>query len=221
MPDVAEISFSVMEEAKTVAEAQEKATEKINKIVAYLGDRGIEDKDIKTTNYSVQPQYEYYYWHPVSQIRCALSYCPPPYIQKNEIIGYQVNQWLQIKVRDLKKAGAVLAGVGERGASNINAINFVIDDEEALKVEARELAVKDARNQAALLTKDLGVRLGKVVSFSEQGNYPYPIIYGRGSYEGDMAVGMPTMIAKEAPSPEIPSGENEIVSIVSVTYEIK
>ena len=70
-----------------------------------------------------------------------------------------------------------------------------------------------------MLVKDLGVRLGKVVSFSEQGNYPYPIIYGRGgAYAEDMAVAMPT---KAMPAPDVPAGENEIISIVTVVYEIR
>src|SRR3989344_4600242 len=59
VPDTATFSVTVQEEAKEVQNAQEVATKKINDIIAYLKNEGIEEKDIKTTDYSVYPQYDY------------------------------------------------------------------------------------------------------------------------------------------------------------------
>src|SRR3990167_705420 len=59
VPDIAEFSFSVAEEKKTVKDAQETAAKKINTIIAFLDENGIEEKDIKTINYSVYPRYEF------------------------------------------------------------------------------------------------------------------------------------------------------------------
>src|SRR3990167_10834447 len=57
--DVATFSFTVSSKKATVAAAQEDATAKINAATKYLTDAGIDKKDIQTTDYSVNPQYDY------------------------------------------------------------------------------------------------------------------------------------------------------------------
>ena len=206
VPDTATFSVTVQEEAKEVKDAQGVATKKINDIIAYLKGGGIEEKDIKTADYSVYPQYDY-----VQESVCREGYCPPG---RQVLRGFQVSQTLIVKVRDTEKAGDLLSGVGERGASSVSGLSFTIDDEEDLQREARGKAIEDARTKAAELAKQLNVRLVRIVGFSENGSYPpMPYAYGRG---GDMAV-----MESKAMAPEIPVGENKIVSNVSVTYEIK
>ena len=128
--------------------------------------------------------------------------------------GFQVSQTLNVKVRDTKKAGDLLSGVGSLGASSVSGLSFTIDDEDALQAEAREKAIEKARGKAEQLAGQLGVSLVRVVGFSEDGGgYPMPM-YARaemafGDFESKMA------------APEIPAGENKIVSNVSVTYEIR
>lgn len=205
IPDIATISYSVTEKGKTVGEAQTKATEKVNAALAFLKDAGVEEKDTKTTSYNVYPEYEY-------QQPCYYDGCP---VRSNPaIIGYQVSQSIEVKVRDTAKAGAVLQGLGDVGVQNISGPNFAVDDEDATRVEARAEAIKEARDKAKVLAKDLGVRLGKVVSFYENtGGYP---MYEKG-YGGAMDVAM----TSEAPAPNLPTGENETSVTVSITYEIK
>ena len=215
VPDIATISFSVHEEGKTTADAQEKATAKTNKVLAFLSTQDIDEKDVKTTGYNAYPEYEYFYAN--GDIRCYASYCPPPYVQKQNIIRYIVEQQIEVKVRDITKAGAVLAGIGEQNVSNLSGVAFTIDDEESLKEDARALAIADAREQAERLAKELNVRLGKIVSFNESGNYPMPMYY---KAERDMAMGAVTM-ESQAPAPEVPAGENEIISNVTIVYQIK
>ncbi|OGG63449.1 hypothetical protein A2766_03665 [Candidatus Kaiserbacteria bacterium RIFCSPHIGHO2_01_FULL_58_22] len=206
VPDTATFSVTIQEEAKEVADAQEVATKKANDIMAYLKDEGVEEKDIKTTDYSVYPQYDY-----LQSDTCREGYCPPG---RQALRGFQVSQTLTVKVRDTEKAGALLSGVGSRGASSVSGLSFTIDDEDALKAEARGEAIGDARAKAEALAKQLSVRLVRVVGFSENGYYPpVPYALGRG---GDMAV-----MESKALAPEIPVGENKIVSNVSVTYEIR
>ena len=103
--DTALFSYSVMEKAATVKLAQDKATEKTNKAIKYLKDNGIEEKDIKTTGYYVNPQYEY-----TQPTACTQFYCPPG---KQVLSGYEVNQSIEVKVRDTGKAGDLLTGIGE------------------------------------------------------------------------------------------------------------
>ncbi len=206
VPDTATFSVTIQEEAKEVKDAQEVATKKSNSIIAYLKKEGVEEKDIKTADYSVHPQYDY-----VQAGVCRDSYCPPG--GKQVLRGFQVSQTLNVKVRDTKKAGDLLSGVGSLGASSVSGLSFTIDDEDALQVEARGKAVEKAREKAGQLAGQLGVSLVRVVGFSESGGGSPPI-YAR----AEMALG--SADSKMA-SLEIPVGENKIVSNVSVTYEIR
>ncbi len=207
VPDTATFSVTVQEEAKQVKDAQDTATKKSNDIVAYLKTQGIDEKDIQTTDYSVYPQYDY------SQGVCPASgYCPPG---RQVLRGYQVSQTLTVKVRDTKKAGDLLSGVGSRGVSQVTGLSFTTDDPDALEAQAREKAIAKAKEKADVLAKALGVQVVRVVGFSENGGregvyYAKTMAYGMGG--ADMA---------SAPAPELPTGQNKIVSNVTVTYEIR
>jgi len=205
VPDTATFTLSVEEKAKEVKPAQDAATKKTNDIIAYLKEQGIEEKDIKTTDYSVSPQYEY------SQAVCREGYCPPG---KQTLVGFQVSQTLSIKVRETEKAGELLSGVGSRGVSYVSGLTFTIDDEDQLRNDARDMAIDEAREKAEALADSLGVDIVRIVGFSESGNYPVPYAFGRGmELAADAAV--------KAPTPELPVGENKITSNVQITYEIR
>ncbi len=105
--------------------------------------------------------------------------------------------------------------MGGLGASQVSGLSFTIDDENELQAKARQEAIDDARGKAEELADQLGVSLVRVVGFSESsGGYPpIPYAFGRG---GDMAV-----MESKAVVPDIPTGENKIISNVSVTYEIR
>lgn len=195
VPDVANFSVSVVKEAKTALDAQNKNAEAINKIVKFLKDSGIEDKDIKTSGYNIYPKYDY------------LEY------QGQVFRSYEATQTLDVKVRKIDDAGKILSGAVEMGANQVSGINLAIDDEDALKREARQKAIIEAKQKADDLVKDLGVSLGKLVSFSESsGGYPMPL-YGMGMAK-EAGVG-------GAVAPDIQKGENKISVSVSLTYEIR
>ncbi|MDP3645849.1 MAG: SIMPL domain-containing protein [bacterium] len=208
VPDMATFSVTVQEEAKEVKDAQDTATKKNNDIIAYLKGAGVDEKDIQTTDYNVYPQYDY------ANATCSGGYCPPG---KQTLRGFQVSQTLTVKVRDTKKAGDLLSGVGSRGASQVSGLNFTIDDQDALEAEARDKAITDAKEKAEVLAKSLGVTIVRVVGFSE-GGYGGPIYYAKATMamdEGGRGG------ALSAPSPEIATGQNKITSNVEVTYEIR
>src|SRR3989344_1020535 len=177
VPDMGTFSVTVQEEAKEVQDGQEVATEKVNEIIAFLKGEEVEEKDIKTTDYSVYPQYDYL------QETCREGYCPPG---RQELRGFQVSQTLTVKVRDTKKAGELLSGVGSLGASQVSGLSFTIDDEDELKAEARNMAIEDAQTKAAELANQLNVQLVRIVGFYENDyGYPVPYAYGMG---GDVAI---------------------------------
>ncbi len=218
-PDIATLSFGVSEEAKTVREAQAKATEKINKAVTFLKESEVDEKDIKTTGYNVQPKYEYYYANE-SGVRCYTSYCPPPYNQKSEIVGYTVEQQVYIKVRDLDKAGDIIAGLGSFGVGNVSGLSFEVEDIEKIQEEVKNEAIADARAKAKSRVKVLDVSLGKLVSVSDNSWGGY---YGRDYAVAESSAKL--MMADNsggmaAPAPELPAGENQIIATVNLVYEI-
>ena len=205
VPDTAIFTFTVQEIAKDVTSAQDAASKKSNDAIAYLKQQGIDEKDIQTTDYNVYPQYEY------SQGVCASGYCPGG---KQTLTGYQVSQTVTVKVRDTKKAGTLLSGIGARGISQVSGLSFTVADQKLLESQARAKAIKDARAKADVLARDLGVTIVRVVGFNEGGGgYPGPIAYG-------MTMGADAS-RKEAAPPEIPTGQNKITSNVSITYEIR
>lgn len=209
VPDIAMFSVTIEEEALEVKDAQEEATKKTNDIVAYFKESGILDKDIKTLNYNVYPQYDW-----VQKSCDRNGYCPGG---EQVLRGYSVSQTIEVKVRDTDTAGDLLAGVGSRGATTVSGLSFTIDDEDELHAEARADAIEDAEEKAEELAGQLGVTLVRIVGFSEDGNGYYPTPYLKRevmTMAADSAMG-------GAVAPELPMGENKIQSNVTITYEIR
>ena len=205
-PDIGQVSLAVVSEAVTVADAQKKATDAINNVFESLKANGIEEKDIKTTNYNISPKYDY------GRADTPAIYPAPP-SGSPKIVGYTVSQNLDVKIRDLSKSGEILTAAAKAGANQIGGVSFTTEDPSSVQTEARAKAIEDANQKAQELENKLGIRLGKIIGFYESGG-PYPIYreYGLGK-GGDMAV--------SSAAPEIPVGENEVVVIVNVTYQIK
>ncbi len=208
IPDTAQFSFSVIEEAKTTKEATDLASKKINAIIPALKDLGIEEKDIKTTGYNVYPKYDY-----KTTAVCTMGYCPPG---KQVISGYEVSQSISVKVRKTADSGAVITKVTDLGATNISGLDFIIDNPDALTAEARDNAIKNAKEKAEELSKSLGVKLTKIVNFYESGNQPvyYDKLMSQNAVMGAGAMA-PTV------APELPIGENKVTSNITITYEVE
>jgi len=202
-PDIATVSFGVSAENLDVAKAQTESATKINNIIEALKKNGVEEKDIKTTNYNIYPRYNY--------TQTSAIY---PYGGKQVLAAYVVSQTVEVKIRDISKSGVILSDIGKLGVTDISGLNFTIDKINDKKNEARDLAIEDAKTQARVLAKGLGVKLVKITSFSEGGNGP--IYYGM---EKAMAVGMGE--DNTALAPQVPAGENKITSNVTITYEIR
>ncbi len=208
VPDTATFSVTIQERAKDVATAQTAATKKNNDVIAYLKEAGVDEKDIQTADYNVNPQYEY------TNGVCREGYCQPG---TQKLVGFEVTQTLTVKVKDTDKAGELLSGVGSKGASSVSGLSFTIDDQDQLEADARDKAIADAQTKAENLAASLGVSIVRIVGFSENEYQPY-YAYGRGGVAMDVAVAQE---AKAAPSPELPVGQNKITSNVNITYEIR
>ena len=208
VPDIATFTFSVRKEAADATTAQSQSAEIANAITEYLEEAGIEERDVKTLYYNLNPRYEY-----PQRICAAGSYCPPG---ERTLVGYEVHQTMQVKVRDTDQAGTLISGVGERGATDVSGLQFTIDDEESIKAEAREKAIADAKEKAKKLADDLGVRVVRMTGFWEdQGAYPY-------GYGGDVRMESAMMsMDGGGVAPSLPVGENTTTVRVNVSYEVK
>ncbi len=207
IPDIATFSFSVTKESKTSAEAQKLATDISNKILEAVKKNGVAERDIKTTNYSLYPKYDYL------QVVCPAIYpstCPSG---KEVLRGYEISQSFDVKIRDVEKVGQIVEDATGAGATNINGPTFGIDKEDEIIAKARNEAINFAKNKAKLIADGLGVRLIRVVAFNENENsYATPMMN-----KVSFGVGGADAIA----APQLPTGENKYSRTVQITYEIK
>lgn len=207
IPDTAEFTFSILEEAMTTREVQEQATEKASAVIAALLEQGVEEKDIKTIGYNLNPKYEW---------RDAVPCLRFPCEQVREQVGFELSQSVRVKVRDIDRAGELLEIVTNKEISSVSGLSFTIADEDVLKEEARKHAIDQAKEKGEKLARDLGVTLVRIVGFSEGSDY-YPM-YARTEMMKDQ---MPLGLGGGDVGTALPTGENRVVSNVNITYEIR
>jgi uncharacterized protein YggE len=176
-PEVANTTVGVEALAPTVDAAMEDAQARMDAVLAALKKLGIADKDIQTSNFSINFE------------RTQTSVPEGTKTESSQPAGfYRVSNMVQITIRDLKQVGAVLDAAVKAGANNVWGITFGLDNTDALEVQAREAAVKNARARAESLAKLTGVAVGDVVAVSEViGNVPgvlYSAAEGRGGGGG-------------------------------------
>lgn len=197
-PDMAVLQLSVVKDAKTAREALDANNKTMAEVLNALKDGGIADRDLQTSGFMLNPQYNY----PTNNDG---GNRPP------ELIGYQVTNGVSVRVRDLTKLGEVVDKSVTLGVNQGGGVQFTNDKPEAVITEARKAAVADAIEKAKVLAQAAGVSLGKIVNISEQGYRPEPVPMMRAAsakeYAGD-AVPMAT-------------GENSYNVTVNVTFEIK
>ena len=196
-PDIASVNIGIVTEGATVTAVQKQNVEKMNSIIReFKSEFKIEDKDIRTSNYSISPKYD---WSQKVQ----------------RIVGYSINQSVTVKIRNFDQIGNILAKASTLGANSVSGPQFTIDDPEIYKAQAREEAVSQAKEKAKVLASQVGINLGRIVNFYESGaGYPIPVY---DTAFNDMARLEKSMGA----SPDIQAGSDEVVVSVSISYEIK
>ncbi len=204
IPDTAQFNFTVLREGASASEVQRGGGEKSAELVAALKEKGVEEKDIKTVSYRVEPKYE---WQPKA---CVTYPCDRKQVQ----VGFTLEQTFEVKVRALDSAGELIALMSEKGATGVSNISFTVADEDDLWAQARKLAIEDAKKKAEGLSKELGVSLVRIVGFYEN-NTDVSVPYMR-TMEKDESQSFESM-----PAAVVPAGENRFVSAVEVLYEIR
>ena len=194
-PDMAVLTLGVTREAPTAREALDANSDAMASVIAAMKAEGVEERDLQTSNFSISPVYVY----------------PKPDQpdQQPRITGYQVNNTLSVRVRDIAKVGAVLDKAVTLGVNQGGGISFTNDDPSATLTEARKRAVQDALAKARTLAEAAGVNLGRIVEISEQSfrQPPMPFAMKAVRAEADSAV-------------PVEAGENAYRIQVNVTFEI-
>ena len=209
VPNIATVYFTVESSKTTQKESSDEVNTKAKQVIDFLKSNGVAEKDIKTENYNSYPKYS-------NPTPCPVYYdrvMPPCNQGESKIIGYTVSQSVTVKVRKVDDASKIIDGINKIGVTNMSGPTLSIDDEDGLKAEARKEAINNAKAKAKVLSRDLGVRLGKISSFNENSSY-YPM------YSSGAVMMKDSMESAPVPS-EIPKGENTISSDVTITYEIR
>ena len=196
VPSIAKITASIQSTNPNLDRARAENQTKVDAIVTKLKSIGTEEKDIKTQNISANPTYE-----------IPMMYPAPPRPNTNAFTTS-----LEITVRDLKNADAVLSALTANGTTNIYGPQLTVDDSklESAKSQARQNAVENAKTKAKELAQASGRSVGKVVSIKEQGDYAYPVPM--------MAAGSVDLIQKES---QIQPGQNDVTINLQVDFELK
>lgn len=201
-PDVALITVSVITQGQDANTVQSDNNLKMSGIVKFLKDNGVKDDDIKTSAYSLNPQYDYNWCHKNNK---DFTPCAP------KIIGYTLTQSISVKIKDFTKINTIVGGLTSAGANEISNIIFTIDDPENYKNQARIDALNKIKARAELLSKETKIKLGKIISITESNTYSH---YLENSLK-----------ANDVPLTNLPAsieaGTQDITVTLTVVYEIK
>jgi len=147
VPDRAVIEVGVEQQSSSARLAQHAADAVAQRVLASLRAGGVEEKDIQTTFLILKPQFDY---------------------RKGMRISYFVAaQTMSVTVRDLSKLDGLLESLIQAGGNRIDSIDYETSDLRKYRDQARELAVKAAREKAQALAAALGQEIGKAHAIEE------------------------------------------------------
>ncbi|MFN3312022.1 MAG: SIMPL domain-containing protein [Hyphomonas sp.] len=197
-PDIAFITVGVTEERLTAGEAMAAQSTAMNGIFEALRASGVQDRDMQTSGLSLSPRYDY------------IDTTGPDGRRQGQqrLAGYVASNQVTVRVRDLARLGATLDRLVSSGGNTVSGIRFAIDDDKALRNEARATAMKDAIAKAELYAQAAGLRVGRIVTIHE-------------GYEASPQPQMARMAMEDAmQSTPIAGGEVGITASVNVLFEL-
>lgn len=196
-PDIAKLRFGVSQIGREAAVVEADITTKIEAIKSKVRELGVEDKDIKTVEFGIYPDYGAY-----------------PLTENSKIRSYNGRHILEVTIRDLDKADAVADGVIAAGANEVQNIEFTVEDPEKWYQDARTQAISKAKDKAKQLADSADIRLGRLVSINESSNTT-PIFYDR-AMESSVGMG-----AGGDGNAGLNQGSLELHAYVTLVYQIR
>ena len=195
-PDIATFTAGVTSQGDTAGAALTANSADMTRVIAALKRTGIADRDIQTSNLSLNPIYA-----PQRQLPDGTVTPVQP-----KIVGYQVNNSVSVRQRKLGDYGKVIDTLVTAGANQVNGPSFDMENPDPATDEARTEAIGKARARAALYARAAGLKVGRILSISESGGWspPQPVMY---------------RMAKADAAP-VQAGELSLNVTVSVQFEL-
>lgn len=195
VPDVAIVTIGVVSEGQTSIEVKDKNNQKMNQVIAFIKEQGIDDKNIQTTGFYASPKYNYENG-------------------QSNVTGYQANQTLTVKINHIDQSTTLLEKVVDgavmNGANQVQGINFSFSDDDELGQIARKQAIGKAKQKAKEIAKDAGLRLGKVIN----------VVTGESSGVVPRPYAMNAAVARVQAAPNIEAGSQEVTETVTLVFKI-
>jgi len=200
-PDLAVFTAGVTTQGKTAGEALTENAQRMTAVIASLRKGGIAERDIQTSNLSVNPVYG------------QPKRLPDGSFEQQDpvIIGYQATNQVSVRQRKLDQYGKVIDTLVAAGANQVNGPAFQIDSPDSAMDEARIEAMKKARARAELYAKAAGLRVVRVLSIAENGGWAPP--------QPPMLFARADKAMAQSASP-VAAGELEMTVTVNVSYEL-
>ncbi len=193
VPDIAVVTIGVVAEGMTAQVVKDQSSNKMNQVISFIKQSDIDDRDIKTSQFSISPKYSYNN-------------------QQQTLVGYQANQIITVKVRNIDKSlqqmETIVDGAVMHGANQIQGIDFSFEDSDGLMQNARKQAIDKAIVNAQQIAKDAGLSLGRIVN----------VITSAADNPGPMFAR--NMTLAKSTSPQIELGSQEVLATVTVIFKI-
>jgi uncharacterized protein len=191
VPDVAVISAGVVSRAATATGALQDASARMQRVLGALKRAGVADRDIQTSNVSLNPEYRY------------------PQNQAPQLTGYTASNSVTVRFREIGRSGTVLDALVGQGANQISGPNLLVDKPDAALDEARAKAIAVGRARADLYARSLGLRVARVVVVSENSSETPPMPMVRMAASADAA------------QTRIEPGEQKLQVTLMMTFELQ
>ena len=187
VPDQLTVSLGVQVRGATAQEALSRTNEKTQSAIAAFKSGGVADRDIATANITIWPEYG---------------------DDHRRVDGYQAQNTLSIRLRDIAGAGGLLDTVAGVVGDDIviNGLSFAISEPEPVLEQARAAAMAAARKKAKQLAEAAGAKVGKALAIAE------------GGAGAPVSPKMGRMAMAAADSMPIEAGDRELSVSVTVTY---
>jgi uncharacterized protein YggE len=193
VPDVARISAGVVTQAASATAAITQNAEQMTSVRSALRRAGIADRDIQTSQISLNPEYRY------------VENRPPV------LTGYRASNEVSVRFRDVANTGKILDALVAQGANQINGPMLMLDRPEEALDQARTSALRIAQARAELYAKAVGKRVTRILSISESGGYqPVP-----------RPMAMEARGMGDAAQSKIDPGEQAVTVTLSVSFELE
>lgn len=194
VPDLAIVTLGVESQGTDAVDVKNKNNQKMNQIINFIKQQGVDEKDLQTTGFYASPRYNYVNG-------------------QNNLIGYQASQSVTIKIKGIDKSQAqlekILDGAVNNGANDVQGVVLSFLDTDVLKQSARKQAIEKAKQKAEELADESGLRLGRVINVVEgASDYPAP---------GPMAS---FAVRNKSIAPNIEPGSQEVTETVSLIFEV-